>query len=131
MSTSTKITALSELTDPASGDMLPVIDITETAGTDARNKRILLSTLAEFVLGGKLYDFSIASGSKAAVTVSFGETFSPAKTRAMVLGSVQTNADSDRVEVRIVPGSLSATEVQVIATSDNHTGIKGTVLVRD
>lgn len=78
---------------------------------------------------GWAFDFSIASGSAAAVTVSYGSTLGSV-TRAGVLCASQDNADASVVEVEIVPGSVSTTQVQVRAKSDNHTGIKGTVVVR-
>lgn len=125
---SRKISELAALTSPALGDYAPVVDVSEAAAAD-QNKRVTLAVLGRF-LAGRVFDFSIASGSKAVVTVAFGETLSPTPARAGVLCSYQTNADAAVVGVRVVPGSLSATQVQVQAVSDNHTGIVGTVVVR-
>lgn len=125
---SRKISELAAATTLANGDYLPVVDVSEALAAD-KNKRVSLSTLGRF-LNGLVFDFSISSGSSAAVSVAFGETLSPSPARVGVLCAYQTNADASVVEVFVVPGSLSATGCQVQAKSDNHTGITGTVVVR-
>ena len=44
-----RITELTELTTPADDDLLEIIDLTETAGTDARNKKVTRDNLLDGV----------------------------------------------------------------------------------
>ena len=126
-STSLDLMAAKTLAQLKKTDILYIADPDESAPVDF-NRQVSVKVLGRY-LGGLVYDFSIASGSKAAVSIAFGETLSPTPDKAGVLCAYQAAAETV-VGVEIVPGSLSATGCQVRAKSDNHTGIAGTVVVR-
>ena len=62
-----KITDLTELSTPASDDVLPIVDISETSNT-TKNKKITVGNLIENLTD---VDLKLANGTEAAPSLAF------------------------------------------------------------
>lgn len=126
--TSQKTSELSEQTVIDEDDYFPSVDLSETAGTNARNKRAKYATLRAWLLSEIMVSTDVSAGAQE-VAVSWPATISPTPTVAPVAMFYPSALEDVGIVCWLKGGTLSGSGVTVILSSDNHSGGKLTVLM--